>query len=89
MAERYRTSEGWTVEVVRPAEGERLRIRHHRFHVADVVNVDDPSSRPRPRCRGVESKEVTERSTLNRRVRRPRRAGRGSAGCGRGRGWWR
>jgi antitoxin (DNA-binding transcriptional repressor) of toxin-antitoxin stability system len=41
MADRYRTPGGWTVEVVRVAAGERLRIRHHGFHVADVVNVDD------------------------------------------------
>jgi len=41
MAERYRTPGGWTVEVVQLAEGQRLRIRHHGFYVADVVNVDD------------------------------------------------
>jgi hypothetical protein len=41
MADRYRTPDGWTVEVVQLAAGDRLRIRHHRFYVADVVNVDD------------------------------------------------
>jgi hypothetical protein len=29
------------VEVVPLAEGDRLRIRHHGFYVADVANVDD------------------------------------------------
>ena len=41
MGDRYRTPGGWTVEVVQLAEGQRLRIRHHGFYVADVVNVDD------------------------------------------------
>jgi hypothetical protein len=41
MADRYRTPDGWMVEVVRLAEGERLRIRHHGFYVADARNVDD------------------------------------------------
>jgi hypothetical protein len=41
MADRYRTPDGWTVEVVQLATGNRLRIRHHGFYVADVVNVDD------------------------------------------------
>ena len=52
MADRYRTPDDWTVEVVQVAAGDRLRIRHHGFYVADVVNVDDlarwippPSSR--------------------------------------------
>jgi hypothetical protein len=39
--DRYRTPDGWTVEVVQLAAGDRLRIRHHGFYVADVVNVDD------------------------------------------------
>jgi hypothetical protein len=38
---RYRTPDGWTIEVVQLAEGERLRIRHHGFYVADAHNVDD------------------------------------------------
>jgi len=37
----YRTPGGWTVEVVQIAAGDRLRIRHHGFYVADVANVDD------------------------------------------------
>jgi hypothetical protein len=41
MADRYRTPGGWTVEVVQLAAGERLRIRHHGFYVADVGNADD------------------------------------------------
>jgi hypothetical protein len=41
MADRYRTPDGWTVEVVQLAKGDRLRIRHHGFYVADVLNVDD------------------------------------------------
>jgi hypothetical protein len=41
MADRYRTPGGWTVEVVQLAEGERLRVRHHGFYVADARSVDD------------------------------------------------
>ena len=41
MADRYRTPGGWTVEVVQLTTGDRLRVRHHGFHVADVANVDD------------------------------------------------
>jgi hypothetical protein len=41
MADRYSTPGGWTVEIVQLAAGERLRIRHHGFYVADVANVDD------------------------------------------------
>jgi hypothetical protein len=41
MADRYRTPDGWTIEVVQLAEGERLRIRHHGFYVADAPSVDD------------------------------------------------
>ena len=41
MADRYRTPDDWTVEVVQLAAGDRLRIRHHGFYAADVVNVDD------------------------------------------------
>jgi hypothetical protein len=41
MADRYRTPGGWTVELVQLAEGERLRIRHHGFYVADVRSVAD------------------------------------------------
>jgi hypothetical protein len=41
MADRYRTPGGWTVEVVQLAIGERLRIRHHGYYVADVRNVAD------------------------------------------------
>ena len=41
MADRYRTPNGWTVEAVQPEAGERLRIRHRGFYVADVINVDD------------------------------------------------
>lgn len=40
MADRYHSPGGWTVEVVQLAEGERLRIRHHGFYVADVAAVD-------------------------------------------------
>jgi hypothetical protein len=40
MADRYSTPDGWIIEVVQLAEGE-LRIRHHGFYVADVLNVDD------------------------------------------------
>jgi hypothetical protein len=38
MADRYHTPGGWTVEVVQLAEGERLRIRHHGYYIADVRN---------------------------------------------------
>ena len=38
MRDRYRTPDGWTVEVLQLAAGDRLRIRHHGFYVADVVN---------------------------------------------------
>ncbi len=41
MADRYRTQDGWTVEVLHLATADRLRIRHHGFYIADVVNVDD------------------------------------------------
>jgi len=41
VGDRYRTPGGWTVEVVQLAAGDRLRIRHHGFYVADVLSVDD------------------------------------------------
>jgi hypothetical protein len=41
MADSYRTPGGWTVEVVQLAKGDRLRIRHHGFYVADALSVDD------------------------------------------------
>jgi hypothetical protein len=41
MADRYRTPDGWTVEVVQLAEGERLRICHYGHYVADARSVDD------------------------------------------------
>jgi len=41
MADRYRAPDDWNVEVVQLAAGDRLRIRHHGFYVADVANVDD------------------------------------------------
>ena len=42
MGDRYRTPDGWTVEVVELAAGDRLRIRHHGFYAStDVANVDD------------------------------------------------
>lgn len=37
--DRYRTPDGWTVEVVQLAAGDRLRIRHPGFYVADIVNA--------------------------------------------------
>jgi hypothetical protein len=40
MANRYHTPGGWTIEIVHLAEGERLRIRHHGFYIADVASVD-------------------------------------------------
>jgi hypothetical protein len=40
-ADRYRTADGWTVEVVQLAEGDRLRISHHGFYIADALSVDD------------------------------------------------
>ena len=43
MADRYSTPDGWAIEVVQLAEGERLRIRHHGFSVADALSVDDPA----------------------------------------------
>lgn len=39
MADHYRTPDGWSVEVVQLADGERLRIRHHGFYLADVRSV--------------------------------------------------
>ena len=41
MADRYHTPGGWTVEVVQLDAGERLRIRHHGFYVADVGSADN------------------------------------------------
>jgi hypothetical protein len=41
MADRYRTPDGWTVEVIHVAAGDRLRIRHHGFYIADALSVDD------------------------------------------------
>ena len=41
MADRYHSPDGWTVEVVELDAGDRLRIRHHGFQVADVANADD------------------------------------------------
>jgi hypothetical protein len=41
VGDRYRTPGGWTVEVVQLPTGDRLRIRHHGFYVADVLSVDD------------------------------------------------
>jgi len=41
MADCYRTPGRWPVEVVQLAAGDRLRIRHHGFYIADVPNVDD------------------------------------------------
>ena len=41
MADRYRTPDGWTVEVLQLDTGDRLRIRHHGFYIADVANVDN------------------------------------------------
>ncbi len=41
MADRYRTPDGWTVEVLQLDTGDRLRIRHHGFYIADVANVGD------------------------------------------------
>jgi hypothetical protein len=45
VGERYRTVDGWTVEVVQLSctpnhcDGEWLRIRYFGFHVADVRSV--------------------------------------------------
>jgi hypothetical protein len=41
VGEQWVTPDGWTVEVVQLAEGDRLRIRHRSFYVADVLSVDD------------------------------------------------
>jgi hypothetical protein len=41
MADCYRTPDGRTVEVVQLAEGERLRIRHYGYYIADVRSVPD------------------------------------------------
>jgi hypothetical protein len=41
MADRYRTPDSWTVEVVQLEAGKRLRIRHHGFYIADVRSADD------------------------------------------------
>ena len=41
MADHYRAPDGWTVEVVQLDAGQRLRIRHHGYYVADVLSVDD------------------------------------------------
>ena len=41
MADHYRTPDDWTVEVVQLAEGERLRIRHHGYYIADVRSVSE------------------------------------------------
>jgi hypothetical protein len=41
MGDRYRTPDGWTVEVVQLAAGQRLRIRHRGYYVADVRNAGD------------------------------------------------
>jgi hypothetical protein len=56
----YRTPGSWPVEVVQVAAGDRLRIRHHGFYVADVANVDDLA-------RWIPAAELAqlERGTLN------------------------
>jgi hypothetical protein len=41
VGDRYRTPDGWTVEVVRLEIGERLRVRHNGFYIADVRSADD------------------------------------------------
>jgi hypothetical protein len=41
VSDRYHTPYGWTVEVIQLDAGDRLRIRHHGFYVADVANVAD------------------------------------------------
>jgi hypothetical protein len=41
MADRYLTPGGWTIEVVHLAEGERLRIRHYGYYIADVRDLLD------------------------------------------------
>jgi hypothetical protein len=41
VADRYHTPDDWTVEVVQLAEGERLRIRHHGYYIADVRSVPE------------------------------------------------
>jgi hypothetical protein len=37
VGDRYRTPGGWTVEVLQIAAGERLRIRHHSYAIADAT----------------------------------------------------
>jgi hypothetical protein len=45
MGDRYRTPSGWSVEVVERSgtpdnsDGQQLRVRYHRFYVADVRTV--------------------------------------------------
>lgn len=47
VASRFRTADGWTVEVVFLAatpdhhDGAWLRVRHHGFHVLDTRRVAD------------------------------------------------
>jgi hypothetical protein len=41
VADRYRTPDDWTVEVVQLDAGERLCIRHHGYYIADALSADD------------------------------------------------
>ena len=39
MADRYPAPGGWTVDVIQLPTGDRPRIRHHGFSIADVINA--------------------------------------------------
>jgi hypothetical protein len=75
MADRYRTPGGWSVEVVQLAAGERLRIRHHGFYIADVRTIAELE-------RWIPAAELDQlqRDTLTRTGQRDPRSA--SPGCG-------
>ena len=41
---KYKTKDGYSVEVVQLATGDWLRVRHHGFHVADVRTIAELES---------------------------------------------
>jgi hypothetical protein len=42
--DRYRIPGGWTLEVLQLAVGERLRIRHYGYHIADATAPRSPDA---------------------------------------------
>jgi hypothetical protein len=44
VGDRYRIPGGWTVEVLKLAVGERLRIRHYGYYIADATARHSPDA---------------------------------------------